>query len=91
MHVGKTNSCHADHQEVSRCRTRGEYEESIECRQESTQGRDPQDRCHQKSKTRVSVAPQKGLVSPEQFKIFKKKVRYTRLIYIALIFDAEWS
>ena len=34
-------SCHAGHQEVSRCCTRGESEESIVCRQRNMQGRDP--------------------------------------------------
>ena len=59
-----------------RCRTRGESEESVVCRRGSTQAREstlalkPRGRCHQKSKTGVSVAPQKGLVS---YKIFKKK------------------
>ena len=55
MHVGNVTSCHVGHQEVTRCCTRGESEEFIAWRWESTQARDPH--ClwnlrqhHQKSK-----------------------------------------
>ena len=41
IHVGNVTDCHAGHQEVSRYHTRGELAESIECRQESIQVRDP--------------------------------------------------
>ena len=37
----KRLSCHAGYQEVSKCCTRGESEESIECRPGSTQVMDP--------------------------------------------------
>ena len=61
-HWAKWNQCHKLIAEVSRCHTRGESEEFIACRWESTQVRDPpsfetQGRCHQKSKTGVSVKP----------------------------------
>ena len=54
-------SSHADLYTVSRCRTRGESQEFIVHRWQSTQVRDPpgfetQGRCRQKSKTGVSVA-----------------------------------
>ena len=37
----KWPSCHADHQEVSRCHTRGASEESIPCRLQCMQMREP--------------------------------------------------
>ena len=56
----KRLSCPADHQEVSRCCTRGESEESIAWRQKAHKqgihlGFESQGRRHQKSKTRGSV------------------------------------
>ena len=53
----KQFSCHAGCQEVSRCHTRGESEDSVAHRRRSTQTRgskpgfETQGRCHQKSKT----------------------------------------
>ena len=68
MHVPvwgvKWLGCHAGHQEVSRCHTRSESEESM---QQSRQLTDPQGRHHQKSKPGISLAPQKGLVSNKNF------------------------
>ena len=40
-HVGNATNCLAGHQEVSRCCTRGESEESVAHRRGSTQARDP--------------------------------------------------
>ena len=39
--TGNVTGCHAGCQEVSRCRTRGESQESIVCRRGSMQARDP--------------------------------------------------
>ena len=41
LHVANATGCHAGCQEVSRCLTRGESEESIACRWQSMQARDP--------------------------------------------------
>ena len=73
MPVGNATSCHAGCQEDSRCRTRGESQEFIACRPQNTQVRDPPwlwnpGKHHQKSKTGVSVAPQKGLLSSKNLK-----------------------
>ena len=60
---------HAGHQEVSRCHTRGEPEESVGQRlqsmqvNESTLVFESYGRCHQKSETGVSVTSQKGRIS----------------------------
>ena len=55
--------CHAGRQEVSRCRTRCESEESVTCRQQGTVEYNlalkPGADHHQKSKTGVSVVPEK--------------------------------
>ena len=74
----KRFGCHADQQEVNRCRTTGESEESFAHRQWITQVRestlalkprvDDICTCHQKSKTGVSVEPQKGLMFPKMSK-----------------------
>ena len=66
----KRLSCHADLYTVSRW---GESQEFIAHRWQSTQGRDPPwvwnpGRRYQKSKTGVSVAPRKGLMSSKNFK-----------------------
>ena len=68
---------HAGHPEVGRCSTRGESQgicdtyTSTKCEKGRTHsGFETQRRHHQKSKTGVSVAPQKGLMS---YKNFKKK------------------
>ena len=63
--------CHAGRQEVSRCRTRGESRETCNMYASAHSGFETKRRCHQKSKTGVSVAPQKGLMSSEKF--FKKR------------------
>ena len=76
-------NCHVCHQEVSRCCTRGESEDSIACRQWSLQvwGIHPffetQGRHHQKSKTGLLVASQKGLMSS---KFFFKKRKFSRTL-----------
>ena len=51
-----------DYQEVSRCTTRGESEESIAHRWQSMHERGFTLVCHQKSEIRVPVAPQSGLM-----------------------------
>ena len=69
-------SHHLCSQQVSRCHTRGEFEDHTgekACRNHS--GLESQGRRHQKSKTGVSMTPQKELVS---FKVLKKKVTITR-------------
>ena len=63
--VLKRLSCNAGRQEVGGCCTRGESEESIACRWWNHLGFETQGRLHQKSKTGVAVAPQKGLMSPK--------------------------
>ena len=76
QHVGNTTGCHTGHQEVGRCCTKGESEESAVHSQGSMQAREStlaletQSRHHQ-SKTGISVAPQYGLVS---YKIFTKPI-----------------
>ena len=58
---------HASCQEVSRCRTRGESEESIACRRGNVHsGFDTRGRHHQKSQTGVPVAPQIELMSSKK-------------------------
>ena len=75
----KIFSCHAGHQEVSRCCTKGESEESIACRLKRMQVRNPlgletQGGHHWKSKTGISVAPQKRIYVL-QFFLNMKEVR----------------
>ena len=73
VHVGNVTGCHAGCQEVNRYCTRDESEESIACRWQSKQVRDPHwlwNPGRVEVTNRVSVAPQKRLVS---FKIFLKK------------------
>ena len=73
--ASKRLGCHADLYTVSRCHTRGESENHTgkKARKGSTlHGFETQGRCQQKSKTGVSVAPQKGLMSSKKF--FKKLV-----------------
>ena len=55
-------SFNAARQEVSRCSTRGESEESIACKWTIHPGFEIQGRSHQKSKTGVSLATQIGLM-----------------------------
>ena len=68
VHGREHNGCHAGCQEVGRCHTRGEFQGCVTCtpppsvNKAAHSGFEIQ-RCHQKSKTRVSVAPQKGLMS----------------------------
>ena len=69
--------CHDGCQEVKRCCTRGESEESLHSCDKTRKwtihsGIETQGRHHQKSKTRVSVALQKGLMSS---KFLLKKIR----------------
>ena len=60
----KRLGCHVGRQEVSRCHTKSESEEFLAFRWWSTQMKDPPWLWRQqKSKTGVSVAPQKGLMS----------------------------
>ena len=58
--------CHAGQQEVSSCHTRDESEESVTSKGIHP-GIETQGRCHQKSKTGVSVDPQKGLMYSKFF------------------------
>ena len=79
--------CHTGHQEVSRCYTRCESEESIAQRQQSTKrgicpGLETQDRCHQKSRTCDSVAPQKAMMSSHNKETKKHKKRSLSEIYV---------
>ena len=89
-HDLQVHSCHVDHNTVRRCHTRGEsedhtgkkaYKQGIQASFE-TRGRH-----HRKFKIRVSVAPQKGLVSSNNF--FKKEVshhegsfRFLRVLFL---------
>ena len=71
--MGLNSSTHADHYNVSRCGTRDESEGSIvESEKAHKRGIHPgfetQGRRHQKSKTGVSVVPQKGLVFSKNWK-----------------------
>ena len=72
----EVSGCHAGCQEVSRCYTRVEYQgmyimyASASGNKAVHSGFEYQRRCHQKSKTEVSVAPQKGFMSSTNF--FKK-------------------
>ena len=62
--------CHAGCQEVSRCRTRGESEDSFADRHASKgihPGFETQGSHHQRSKIEVSPAKQKGLISSNCF------------------------
>ena len=73
VHGSKRLSYNAGNYEVSRCYTRGESEESITHKWGSTQqvihhGLETQGRHPQKFKSGVSVAPQKGLMSSNNFK-----------------------
>ena len=57
VHGWEWLGCHAGHQEISRCHTRGESDESIVCRwwsEEIHPGFEIQGRCHQKSKQGIS-------------------------------------
>ena len=60
LHVGNLTGTHAACQMVSRCHTRGKSEESVACKWGIHPGFETQCRHHQKSKTGVSVAPQKA-------------------------------
>ena len=64
MHELNSTGCYASYQEVSRCHTRGE-------KAHKHPGFETQIRHHQKSKTGISMAPQKKLVS---FKFFLKNL-----------------
>ena len=67
--IKKRLGCHAYYQEVSRCRKRGEAEESIaQYKQGIHPGFKTQDRHHQKFKTGVSMVPQKASMSSKLFK-----------------------
>ena len=81
--------CHAGCREVSRCCTRGESQ--LMCNVTHTpplsSGFDTQRRHHQKSKTGVSVAPQKGLMSSKNLKK-KKKVSLTLSKSLGVLFIA---
>ena len=72
----KATGCRAGYQDVSRCCTRGESQKHIShmpppsVNKVAHSGFETQRRCHQKSKTGVSVAPQKRLMSSKMF--FKK-------------------
>ena len=61
----KLLGCHANHQEASRGRTRGEPEESVACRWQSTQARESTLDLKSTAyvKTGISAVPQEGLVS----------------------------
>ena len=77
VHGSKRLSCHADLYTVSRCCTRGESEDHTgekACRKGIHPGFETQGRHHQKSKTGVTVAPQKGLMSSKTSK--KKHLDY---------------
>ena len=70
MWMKKKLGCHAEHQEVSRCCTRGKFEESIVYRWGSAQvGINPDFethcKCCQKSKREVPVAPKKNWWPPK--------------------------
>ena len=64
----QAHRCHTGHQDVSRCCTRGESEESIVCRQQSRQAKEstlalkPRVDVTRSPKTKISVTPQKGLM-----------------------------
>ena len=62
----KRLDCCVGCQEVSRCHTRGESEESVACEQGIHNGFEPQGTCHQKSETGVLVDPQTGLMSSKK-------------------------
>ena len=67
---GEVTGCHVGYQGVDRCHTRDEFHGMYIMKCHSvfeTQGK-----CHQKFKTRVSVAPQKDLCSPK----IKKNTNY---------------
>ena len=72
VHGREWLDCHACHQEVGRCGTRGEFPgtcTTYTSTKVAHSGFETQRRRHQKSKTEVSMAPQKGLVSlPKNFK-----------------------
>ena len=72
MHVGNMTGFHAGRQEVGRCHTSGESEESIARKRGIHPGFETQGRCHPKSTTGISVALQKELVSSQIF--FKKSI-----------------
>ena len=87
MHGGKTIGRHAVRQKVGRCRTRGNLRECTSLikmplpsvNKAAHSGFETQRRHHQKSKTGVSVAPQKGHASAKYFK--EKKERKFSLLY----------
>ena len=92
MHVGNATGYHAGRKEVGRCRTRGESEASLAYRRGSmikgfTPGLETQGRRHQKSKTWVSVTPQKGLVSNKNTKKFFKK--FVSVFVVLMNFSPE--
>ena len=74
VHGREWLGCHAGHQEVSRCHTEVNLREWVTCmllpsaNEGAHSGFETQRRCHQKSKTGVSVTPQKVLQ-----KFFKRR------------------
>ena len=79
--------CHAGCQEVGRCRTRGESQGM--CNTYASTGFETQRRHHQKLKTGVSIAPQKGLMSSKNLKKKKNSV-FTR-IYNTCTYVQRWK
>ena len=71
---GEVTSCHAGHQEISRCYTRGKSQEYIShmpppsANKAGHSGFETQRRHHRKSIAGVSVATQKGLISSKTLK-----------------------
>ena len=73
---GEAISCHAGHQEVGRYYTRGEsqgifitftYMLLPSANKTAHSSFETQRKCHQKSRTEISVAPQKELMSSKNF------------------------
>ena len=79
---------HACHQEVGRCHTRGESQGCMllpSANKGAHSDFETQRRCHQKSKTGKSVAPQKGLMSPNKLKQKKNfVVNFLKIIFLQL-------
>ena len=85
-YVSKGIGCHAGHQEVDRCCTRGESEEYITHRWQNMYASegihlvfDTQGRGHQKPKTGEPVAPRKGINVLQKF--YRKRILWTDIYF----------
>ena len=80
--------CHADHQWFSRCHSRGESEESITCRQQSTQARNPP--CYWNPGQRLPEVKKQGYYWCSPPPIFFLKVIPLLFSIMGLPHQSEW-